>query len=236
MCDESLIHRSPWDESWSKGSTTTAIPSPIPNKYINNYHNNNNKDYSYYSGTSSTTRNPYNFNQYYSRSPTDGSYSSTTKTPYSLSINQFSTPKVPLGFNIYTSYSTTRNPYDFSNNKYTSTKSPYDFGSLNHYTGTRTTNSQAAGPIKFPHNNYNQHYSSSTTGSPHAGISYFSTAKPEYTSNSVYKLSYNNYNVFTTPSTTTTKKIQPNYLSSATQNSPSIISNTNVVASFSNGK
>ncbi|PNF17038.1 hypothetical protein B7P43_G00837 [Cryptotermes secundus] len=220
--------RSPLDESWSKGSTTTPIPSPIPNKYINNYHNNNNKGDSYYSSTISTTRNPYAFNQYYTQS------TSTTKTPYSFNVNQFSTAKTPFVFNIHASYSTTRNPYDFSNNKYTSTKNPYDFGNLNHYTSTKNTNSQTSGSTKFSYNYFNQYHSSSTTRSPYAGLSYFSTAKSEYTSNSVYKLSYNNYNVFTTPSTTTAKKIQPHYISSATQNSPSIINNTNVEASVYN--
>lgn len=231
MCDESLMHRSPLDEYWSKGSTTTPTPSPNPNKYINNYYN---KDNSYFDSTYNTTKNPHTFNQHYTQS-TSYFYSSTTKNPYSFNNNQYSTTKNPLSFNIFASYSTTRNLYDFSNNKYTTTKNPYDFGNLNHYTTKSNANSQTPEPLKIFHN-YNQYYSSSTTKNPFVGFNYYSTtAKPEHTSNSVYKLLNNNYNAFTTPSTTTTNKILPNYISSASQNSPSII-NMNIEASVSNGK
>ncbi|XP_021914006.1 A disintegrin and metalloproteinase with thrombospondin motifs 16 isoform X2 [Zootermopsis nevadensis] len=221
--------RSPLDEYWSKGSTTTPTPSPNPNKYINNYYN---KDNSYFDSTYNTTKNPHTFNQHYTQS-TSYFYSSTTKNPYSFNNNQYSTTKNPLSFNIFASYSTTRNLYDFSNNKYTTTKNPYDFGNLNHYTTKSNANSQTPEPVKIFHN-YNQYYSSSTTKNPFVGFNYYSTtAKPEHTSNSVYKLLNNNYNAFTTPSTTTTNKILPNYISSASQNSPSII-NMNIEASVSN--
>ncbi|XP_069676454.1 A disintegrin and metalloproteinase with thrombospondin motifs like isoform X2 [Periplaneta americana] len=196
--------RSPLDESWSKGSTTTPIPTPTPNRYLNNYYNNNNKDNPYYSSTPSTTKNPYAFNQYYTQS--------TTNNPYAINNDRSSTTKSPFNFLQY-SYSTTKNPYDFAN--------------LDQY--TRNTQNGNSEGNKFSHNNYNQYYSSSTTKNPYAGFNYYST-----TAQSDYKLSYNNYNVFTTPTTTTTKKIHPNYFSSATQNSPLVVSNTNIVASVVN--
>lgn len=215
MCDESLVHRSPWDEYWSKGSTTTPIPPPLPNKYINDYYNNNSEDNSYPGSTSSsTTKSPFDFNQYFTQS--------TTSSPYSFNT-QHTTKRTPLSFKIFASYSTTRNPYDFRN--------------LNHFTSTRNTNNQTSDSIIFPQNDYNQYYSSTTTKYPYVGSNYYSTtAKPEHTSNSVYKQSYNNYDAFTTSSTTTTRKFHTFYFPSASHNSPSIISNTNIEASVFNGK
>lgn len=214
MCDESLMHRSPMDESWSKGSTTTPIPPPFPNKYVNNYYNNNSEDESYPGSiSSSTTKIPFDFYQYFTQS--------TTSSHYSFN-NQPST-RTPLSFKIFASYSTTRNPYDFRN--------------LNHYTRTQNTKSPASDSVKFPHTDDSQYYSSTTTKYSDAGFNYYSTtAKPDHTSNSVYKVPYNNYDVFTTPSTTTTKKFHTFYFSSASQNSPSIVSNMNIEASISNGK
>lgn len=215
MCDESLMHRSPWDEYWSKGSTTTPIPPPLPNKYINDYYNNNSEDNSYPGSTSSSgTKSLFDLNQYFTQS--------TTSSPYPFNT-QNATTRTPLSFRIFASYSTTRNPYDFRN--------------LNHYTSTRNTNNQASDSIIFPQNNYNQYYSSTTTKYPYVEFNYYSTtAKPENTSNSVYKQPYNNYYAFTTPSTTTTKKFHTFYFPSASQNSPSIISDMNIEASVSNGK
>lgn len=206
------LQRSPLDESWSKGSTTTPIPPPLPNKYINDYYNNNSEDNSYPGSVSkSTTKSLFDFNQYFTQS--------TTSSHYSFNTQQ--STRTPLSFKIFASYSTTRNPYDFRN--------------LNHYTSTRNTNDQASDSVKFLQNNYNQYYSSTTTKYPYAGFNYFSTtAKPENTSNSVYKQPYNNFNAFTTPSTTTTKKFHTFYFPLASQNSPSIISNMNIEASVSN--
>jgi hypothetical protein len=201
--------RSPWDEYWSKGSTTTPIPPPLPNKYINDYYNNNSEDNSY---PGSTTKSPFDFNQYFTQS--------TTSSPYSFNT-QYTTKRTPLSFKIFASYSTTRNPYDFR--------------SLNHFTSTRNTNNQTSDSIIFPQNDYNQYYSSTTTKYPYVGFNYYSTtAKPEQTSNSVYKQSDNIYNAFISPSTTTTKKFHTFYFPSASHNAPSIISNTNIEASVSN--
>ncbi|GFG33874.1 hypothetical protein Cfor_02604, partial [Coptotermes formosanus] len=204
--------RSPMDESWSKGSTTTPIPPPFPNKYVNNYYNNNSEDESYPGSiSSSTTKIPFDFYQYFTQS--------TTSSHYSFN-NQPST-RTPLSFKIFASYSTTRNPYDFRN--------------LNHYTRTQNTKSPASDSVKFPHTDDSPYYSSTTTKYSDAGFNYYSTtAKPDHTSNSVYKVPYNNYDVFTTPSTTTTKKFHTFYFSSASQNSPSIVSNMNIEASISN--
>lgn len=215
MCDESLMHRSPLDEYWSTGSTTTPLPPPLPNKHINDYYNNNSEDNSYPGRvSSSTTKSLFDFNQYFTQS--------TTSSHYSFN-NQHSTTRTPLSFKIFSTYSTTRNPYDFRN--------------LDHYTSTRNTNNQVSDAIVFPQNNYNQYYSSSPTKYSYSGNNYYSTtAKPEHTSNSVYKQPYNNYNAFTTPSTTTTKKFHTFYFPSASQNSPSIISDMNIEASVSNGK
>ncbi|PSN43092.1 hypothetical protein C0J52_19303, partial [Blattella germanica] len=216
--------RLPEDESWR--STTT----PIPNKFLNNYYNNNNKENSYYS-TPSTTLNPYAFNQYVTQS--------TTTNPYF-------TTKSPFSFNQFHSQTTTKNPYDFSNNRYTTrdkntaastiqevnnqfnrqgtTRNPYDFANLDHYTKPKKPDNEDPNTNKFSHSHYNQYYSSSTTKNPYAGFNFQSTTlRPAFSHN------INVFNAFSTPSTTT-RKIPPNYFSSATQNSPSIISNVKIQA------